>query len=732
MNLPIVLRRLEPSFRTGRSVCSRLFWAGGTAIVALAVASIPGTAQSLGTGSERESRESADRLTVDRYLDWESVADPRISPDGSDIVYVRRWVDPMTDTWRSALWIVNSDGSRNRYLAEGREPRWSPSGDRLAFLECGTAGGGPIAPGSCGDKGVEQINVRIMHGAGAGTITQVTRLTESASNIAWSPDGRLIAFNMLVPKKQRWDIELPERPDGARWIPDPLVIDRMHYRQDRTGFLREGYGHIFVVRTDGGTPRQITDGDFSHGAPKWSPDGRTVVFEGLRIENAEYRWEGGGYIGRPSDIYAVDIGTREIPELVTRNGPDRNPVVSPDGRLIAYTGFDSTSYTYLTEGLYVVGSDGSEPHLISGSFDRTPKRLMWSPDGKRVYFSADDEGTEDLYYAAVAGGVKRVTRGQHILEVTQITDQGLAVGVLSGPNRPGDVVIFSLDDPEPRYLTDVNGDVLGGVRVGEVEEIWYESVDGLRIQGWIVKPPDFDPSRKYPLILRIHGGPHGMYDFGFSFEYQNYAANGYVVLYTNPRGSSGYGTQFGNAINNAYPGMDFDDLMAGVDEVIGRGYIDTESLFVTGCSGGGVLSSWVVGHTDRFAGAMVRCPVTNWLTFVGTVDTQPGWYYNFEKFPWEDPSEHLRRSPIMYVGNVTTPTLLVTGVRDLRTPMPQSAEFYQALKILGVPTKLIGMVDEWHSNSKHPSNFMRIQLYGMKWFEQYMSTEMKGRFVASH
>jgi dipeptidyl aminopeptidase/acylaminoacyl peptidase len=233
-----------------------------------------------------------------------------------------------------------------------------------------------------------------------------------------------------------------------------------------------------------------------------------------------------------------------------------------------------------------------------------------------------------------------------------------------------------------------------------------------------VKPADFDPKKKYPLMLEIHGGPHSMYNVGFSFARQDHAANGYLILYTNPRGSTGYGSAFGNAIKNAYPGKDYNDLMAGVDTVINRGYVDSNRLYVFGCSGGGVLTSWIVGHTNRFAAASANCPVTNWLSFVGTTDGS-SWYYNFAKYPWDDPSEHLKRSPLMYVGNVKTPTMLMTGVNDLRTPMGQTEEYYEALKIRKVPTAMIRFNNEWHGTSSTPSNFLRTQLYLRSWFEKY-------------
>jgi dipeptidyl aminopeptidase/acylaminoacyl peptidase len=240
----------------------------------------------------------------------------------------------------------------------------------------------------------------------------------------------------------------------------------------------------------------------------------------------------------------------------------------------------------------------------------------------------------------------------------------------------------------------------------------------MRVQGWLVKPPDFDPTKKYPLMLSIHGGPHSMYNVGFNFAFQEHAANGYLVLYTNPRGSTGYGSEFGNAINNAYPSKDFDDLMKGVDTVIAKGNVDTQNLFVYGCSGGGVLTAWIVGHTNRFAAASANCPVINWLSFVGTTDG-PGWYRNFLKMPWEDPTEHLKRSPLMYVGNVTTPTMLMTGVNDLRTPISQTEEFYEALKVRKVPTAMIRFNEEWHGTSSKPSNFIRTQLYLREWFKKH-------------
>ncbi|MFQ5689847.1 MAG: S9 family peptidase [Gemmatimonadota bacterium] len=659
----------------------------------------------------------SDRLTLDHYMEMEGVGDPRISPDGRRVVYSREWIDPMTDSRKSSLWIMNADGSRNRYLIDGSSARWSPTGDRIAFLACGTPGGDRSALLECEEGSKRQIYVRYMDPEGS--VTQITRLTESASNIAWSPDGESLAFNAFVPEDHGWKVKLPRKPKGARWTPDPGIVQRLDYRQDRRGFERDGHRHLFLVPSGGGTPRQLTRGPFNDGAPRWTPDGRELVFDGLRREDAEWIW-------RESEIYAVNVANGAVRQLTHRRGPDRSPIVSPDGERIAYVGFDSVRNSYIASQLYVMRLDGSNPQPLTVGLDRSPRGLHWSPRGDGVYFTVQDRGSTNLRFASLEGDVREVTKGVQALFVNDIGPDGTAVGTLSTPSLPEDVVAFDVRRPALRRLTRVNDDVLATIRLGQVEEIWYRSEGGYRIQGWIVKPPDFDPTRKYPVILHIHGGPHAMYGVNFSYSFQNYAADDFVVLYVNPRGSTGYGTEFGNAIMNAYPGKDFDDLMAGVDAVLGRGYVDPDNLFVTGCSGGGVLTAWVVGHTDRFAAAVSRCPVIDWLSFVGTTDS-PFWYRNFARLPWEDPSEYLKRSPLMYVGNVKTPTLLMTGVKDLRTPIPQTEEFYTALRFRKVPTAMIRMNDEWHGTGSKPSNFLRTQAYVTHWFERFMTEDMRER-----
>jgi dipeptidyl aminopeptidase/acylaminoacyl peptidase len=673
----------------------------------LAFAAIP--------ASFAQEKPAPTRLTVDHYLDFERVSDPQLSPDGTQVIYTREWVNQMTDAWDSALWLVRSDGTRNHFLVEGSSARWSPDGSRIAYV----AEGKPSGP---------QIFVRWMDAEGA--TTQVTRLTEAPANLRWSPDGDRIAFTMLTPRKESWKIDLPAAPKGASWTEPPRLVETTHYRQDRQGFMKDGFQHIHVVSADGGTPRQVTSGDWNVGARttgiagstglEWTPDGRRIVFDALREEPSVDKY-------LESHIWAVDVESGEIRQITREKGPWTGPAVSPDGRMVAFTGYAWSPQTYKAEELYVIGIDGSGQRRISGNLDRDPESLRWAPDGSGVYFVTEDRGSANVQFAPLNGTVRAVTQGTHMLSLSSISRDGTAVGVLSTSDKPGDVVRMKLAGP-PRLepLTRVNEDVLAGKQLGAVEEIWYDSTNRTRVQGWLVKPPDFDPSRKYPLILHIHGGPHAMYNVSFNYSFQNLAANGYLVLYTNPRGSTGYGTDFGNAIDDGYPGPDYDDLMAGVDAVVTRGFVDTSRLYVTGVSGGGVLSSWIIAHTSRFAAAAVRAPVINWISFAGTTDITSWGYYRFRGHFWENPAKWLDHSPLMHVGNVKTPTLLMTGELDLRTPMGQTEEYYQALRTLKVPTAMLRFHGEYHGTGSKPSNFMRTQLYLMSWFDRYPARAGKG------
>jgi len=647
-------------------------------------------------------------LTVNHYLDYETVADVQIAPDGARIIYARRFVNKQLDRFESALWIMNADGSENRFLTKGSSPKWSPDGTRIAFINEGEPRG-------------SQIFVRWMNAEGA--TSQITRVESDPGDIAWSPDGKWIGFAMFTPKPNVWSIDMPSAPTGATWTPAPRYVSNLHYRADRRGFLESGFVHLFIVPADGGTARQVTKGDWNAGARfdgqpgsvGWSftADGKSIVFDGLMDPESDKNY-------RDSDINIVDLASGTMRKLSSARGSWSNPVVSPDGQWIAFSGFAYVPQTYKTGELFVMRTDGSGMKKISGNLDRDVGEITWAQDNSGVYFSVGDRATLSVHVATLAGAERALTSGQHMLSLGTISKNGIVASALSSAQRPPDVVRWDLKTPSNiTQLTHVNEDVLAGKKLGALEEIWYTSTSGTRVQGWVVKPPNFEASKKYPMIMEIHGGPHGMYNVGFSYMYQNFAANGYVVLYTNPRGSTGYGTDFGNAINKRYPGVDYDDLMAGVDTVVRRGYVDTQRMYVGGCSGGGVLSSWVIGHTNRFAAAAVRCPVMNWMSFAGTSDVPYFSHQWFEKPFWEDPKPWLEQSSLMYVGKVTTPTVIMTGELDLRTPMPQSEEYYSALKMRGVPTALLRFANEFHGTSSRPSNFLRTQLYMMSWYQKY-------------
>jgi dipeptidyl aminopeptidase/acylaminoacyl peptidase len=647
-------------------------------------------------------------FSVARYLDLEAVLDPRISRDGRTVVFTRRFVNKLEDRFDTALWLMNADGTRQRFFAKGSDPVWSPDGTRIAFL----AEGEP--------KGTQ---VFVKYVDTDGPPTQVTRVEQAPADLRWSPDGRQIGFSMFVPKPAAWSIALPAAPAGAKWTPAPKIIESLHYRADRRGFLERGAVHLFTVPAEGGTPRALTSGDWTvgfrfDGQPggvdwEWLPDGKAIVTEGYAEGDGDRNY-------RDSYLYRVDVTTGARTRLTPDAGTWRAPEVSPDGRTIAFIGTANGTYSYRVQDLWTMNADGSGRTNRSAEFDRAPSGLQWSPDGTTIWFTAEDRGSVGVFTWTARDGVRPAIGGAAVHGGLSLSGTGDAVMIRSTATAPGELYRFALRTPTKLVrLTQVNDDLLATLRPSPLEELWFGSSGGARVQGWVVKPPAFDAAKKYPLLLEIHGGPHAMYNVGFNPMFQNFAAQGYVVLYINPRGSTGYGSAFGNAIERAYPSVDYDDLMAGVDEVLKRGYVDEDRMYVAGCSGGGVLSSWVIGHTDRFAGAAVRCPVTNWMSMAGQTDI-PFFTYNFFPKPfWEDPAPWLATSPLMHVGKVSTPTLLMTGELDLRTPMPQTEEYFAALQYRGVPTALLRFEGEYHGTGSRPSNWMRTQLYMTSWFERY-------------
>jgi dipeptidyl aminopeptidase/acylaminoacyl peptidase len=548
-------------------------------------------------------------------------------------------------------------------------------------------------------------------------VAQLTHVENTPGSLTWSPDGKNLAFTMFIPDENPiLSVKLPKRPKGAKWADPAIIIDRLSWRSDGRGPLPKGNSHIFIIDAEvGGTPSQLTSGDYSHNDPEWSADGKKIYFSAIRKPEPEY--EQGD-----SEIYSVDIKTLEIKALTDRKGPDRGPLVSPDGKWIAYTGYDDKNYTSHLSDICLMDGAGGNKRLLAGELPNSPSDLIWAADSSGLYYLMVEKGESNAYFVGLDGKIKKITEGTQYLAGLSLSRGGLAAGVLSTFHRPGYLITFSLTKPAVfKQLVDLNQDILAGVKLGEVEELWYKSADGWDIQGWLIKPAEFVPTKKYPLLLWIHGGPWAMYNVAFNWEWQNFAANGYAVLYTNPRGSTGYGQDFVNGIQYSYPGKDYDDLMAGVDAAIAKSFIDKDNLFVCGGSGGGVLTAWIVGHTNRFRAAVSMRPVINWHSFVGTTDFHM-WYRQFKKYPWEDPMEYAARSPLHYVANVTTPTMVMTGEADLRTPIGQSEEYYRALKMLKKETLLVRMPEEYHG-WRRPSHRLLQQLYLREWFEKYRLKE---------
>ncbi|MXY91570.1 MAG: S9 family peptidase [Gammaproteobacteria bacterium] len=640
-------------------------------------------------------------------LSWAS--DPQVSPDGSFVVYSHNFMDIMEDRRRSNLWRIDIDGENARPLTTGAVndsgARIAPDNERVAYL-------------SGDDQGV-QIFVRWIE---SGETLQVTHLDRAPGSLSWSPDGEWLAYTMLVPYQPPAMGELPARPEGANWADPPVVVERAVYRMDGAGPLPYGFNHVFVVSAQGGAPRQLTSGDFNHDGPiSWSPDSQSLYFSGNRHEDAELN-------PNNSEIYRVGLDGGEIEAITNREGPDNSVDVSPDGAMLAWTGYDDRARSYQITRLYVMNVDGSGYRELLPDLDRDVTFPSWSADGNGLYFAYEDEGLTKLAYAHLDGGLTEISGELSGLALTRpYTGAQFAVGggdmyaITRGDAlAPSDIAVGRGMDA-PRRLTQLNANLLDYRDLGRVEEFRFpSSYDGEEIHAWVVWPPGFDASQQYPLLLEIHGGPHAAYGPHFSLEVQLYAAAGYVVVYANPRGSSSYGEAFGSYIHHNYPSEDYDDLMSVVDAVIDLGVIDPDQLYVTGGSGGGVLTAWIVGKTDRFRAAVVAKPVINWISFALSADMAPVFTRNwFPALPWEDPMGYWERSPLSLAGEVTTPTMLLTGEQDWRTPMWESEQYYQALKLRGVETALVRIPDASHSIAARPSQLLAKVSAVLEWFERH-------------
>ncbi len=652
--------------------------------------------------------QSSDIFKPIDVFDLEYVSNTEISPNGEKILYQRNYNDIMTDESFSNIWVINFDGSENRPITTGNfkdnSPKWSNKGDKFVFKS--------------NRDGKQQI---YLFNIANNSIQKLTNFQYSISSIKWSPDDSYLLFSSFIDDKRDKLIKMPEKPKGAKWNDPPVEISDLNYRYDGSGFRKPGETQFFTLPVTGGTPRQISNIPAEKRAfqGEWI-DNNTIVFSANLNEDSDYNTIN-------TEIYTLDINSGIQKALTSREGPDNSPKVSNDNSLIAYLGYDDEYLSYQQNSIYIMRTDGSGKYKIELDLDRNISNIYWSGDDKKIFFQYDDKGITKIGSTTLDGKLDSVIDEVGGLSFSRPYSGGFFS--LSKNNRysftygtvynPADLAVGYKGSKN--RLTNLNKDLFDYKKLGNVEEIWYKSTfDGEMIQGWIVKPPNFDESKKYPLILEIHGGPHTNYGFHFSSEVQLFASKGYVVLYTNPRGSTSYGKEFANLIHHNYPSQDYDDLISGVDNLIERGYIDDNNLFVTGGSGGGVLTSWIIGKTDRFTAAVVAKPVINWYSFVLYADNIGYFYkYWFKDLPWVDPESYLKRSPISYVGNVKTPTMVLTGEKDYRTPMAESEQFYAGLKLNKVESMLVRIPNANHGIASKPSNLIAKVNAIISWFEKY-------------
>jgi dipeptidyl aminopeptidase/acylaminoacyl peptidase len=661
---------------------------------------------------------------VDLY-NFRWIANPQISPDGTKVIYTLVKTTPKHDDYETSLWIIPSAGGPARQLTSGSRDsgaRWSPDGKLVAFVRSTEKDGKPQPA---------QIYLLSMDGGEARPLTDVPK---GAGEPVWSPDGRRIAFSSTTLAKD-FDAKKDE-PSDVR------VITTAKYRLNGAGYQEaDRSSHIWVVdvpKTPGAPEksRQVTMGEFSEADSAWSHDSSNIYFTSNRVKEPDFQ-------APDSDIYVVSANGGALTKVASIDGPIHSLSLSPDGARIAFIGDinrdGGPARSFSQPDLFVTSTTpGSTPKNLTATYDfdigggvggdQSPPRgggrsnPYWSADGRSVIVASAEQGRVNLKRVdAETGKLSALTDGNFNLFSYQATPDGSTIAALiSTPTNIGDLFIMDGKSGHSQQITHVNGELFAQLNLTEPEMIWYKSFDGRRIQAWVQRPPDFQTGKKYPMILDIHGGPHSAYGYTFDHEFQWMAAKGYVVLYPNPRGSTSYGQEFGNIIQYHYPGDDFKDLMAGVDELIARGWVDPDKLGVTGGSGGGVLTNWTVGHTDRFKAAVSQRSIADWAGWwYGADMIAPSW---FRGAPWEFEADFKERSPITYVNKVTTPLMLIEGESDWRTPPAYGGEqMFRALKYLNKTAVMVRFPGETHELSRSGKPVHRVERlrHIVAWFDKY-------------
>jgi dipeptidyl aminopeptidase/acylaminoacyl peptidase len=724
-----------------------------------AVASVAVTLVLLLSASAPAASAQKRNITEKDLFDFVWLGDPQIAPDGSSVVFVRVSVNDKKDGYNTSLWSVPTRGNEEpRQLTRGERdssPRWSPDGRSIVFVRALEKDGKPEPGQLC------------MLPAGGGDSFVFTDLPKGASEPQWSPDGKSIAFRSSSnpddlakqERKKRKEEEEKQRaaaaaspsPGSAKTAKpdepeeretDVQVVTKAVFQRDNEGYLDpKRPPHIWVVPAPASAdtrvqPRQLTSGRFEEENFFWAKDGSAIYFASLRLDEPYYELP-------RVELYSVPATGGEPTKVNTFEIEAGTFSLSPDGKQIAFVGASNQPVnSYTQPDLWVVDlTPNAKPRNLTAGLDfdvgqgltadNAPPRAagrsapIWTADGRGILDLVGKEGRNNLTRFDVAtGAATEITRGnQGVLRFRASRDGGKIAYTASTPTMINELFILDQPDAQPRQITRINNALFSQLNLTEPEEIWYESFDGKRIHAWVQKPPQFDPKKKYPLILNIHGGPHAAYGYIFSHEFQWMAAKGYVVLYPNPRGSTTYGQEFGNIIQHNYPGDDYKDLMAGVDEVVRRGYIDPAKLGVTGGSGGGLLTNWTIGQTDRFAAAVSQRDIADWAAWWYTADFtlfQPSW---FKGAPFNEPEDFRRRSPITFINNVKTPLMLILGDADLNTPPATGGDqMFRALKYRKIPTVMVRFPGASHELSRSGKPWHRIERlqHIVGWFDKWL------------
>ena len=644
-------------------------------------------------------------------FDLEAIANPQISPDGTKVLYERRGFDIMTDRATKALWLYDLRAEVHEPVLGGGASfgsvAWSSQSDYVAVAVRG--------------ESRSMINVVRLEGRLTATVASMASMPSMPSQLVWSPDDKSIAFVMSVEAESKPIYKMPAKPKGAKWAASPIVVDEVRYQFDGRGIVEPSYRHVFVVPSSGGTPRQLTEGDYNHTGPVWSADGEQLYFSANR--HADWQRE-----TVESDLFAVDVKTTALTQLTSAPGAEMRPQLSPDGGRLLYLQEDNDPITYRQSQAMTLDLETGRTTAIETGLDRSVDAAKWS--GDRIAIQVDDQGQRKILLQAregfdvISDRVSGVTLGRPYISGSFDVRNGMFALTEGSAIRPADLVVRQGGSAE--RLTRVNEDVLGPLTLARAEQLVYpSSFDGTPIEGWVLYPPGYDENKRYPLILELHGGPHLAYGPHFSAELQLMAAAGYLVFYDNYRGSSSYGKAFGNLLQGKYSSAeDYQDHMSGIDRLIAEGKADPNNLFVAGGSAGGIATAYAIGLTDRFNAAAAAKPVINWLSKTLTADSYVYQIrHQFSGPPWERLEEYWQRSPLSLVGNVSTPTLLITGEEDRRTPISETEQFYQALKLRGVDSVMVRLPDSAHGIASRPSRLISKVGHTLAWFDRYRKRE---------